>query len=109
QRLLGEANAKLEKHEAAVRAYRKALQLDAKYVQGRIELGKLYEILHQDEDAADAYGGAIELQKENVPMHAALARVLLRLSKTQEAVEVLTRGVDIEPDEPELVFHLGVA
>ncbi len=99
--LAGNIALKLNNTDEAVKAFTKALQINAKCVPALINLGSLTE----DESL---YRSALDLEPSNADAHAGLAALLYRQKRTLEALEEYRQAVIINPDMPEVSNNLAL-
>lgn len=85
-------------YEAAVDAYKKAIQLDAKDVDVRRQLAIAYDYLLQWENAAAEYKQIIKLEPDNESAHYSLALDYLALHNDTAALEQYEILRKINPD-----------
>ena len=60
-------------------------------------------------EARDLLLEAVKLDREFVPAHMGLGMVARSLGRYEEAVEAYSKGLLLEPDNPELAFRRGIA
>jgi len=102
---LGQAKFLREKYSESADVFRECLKLDAKNVYAENGLGSAYERLGRWDDAAVAYRNILAWQSSKTPPDPTpywnLGRVLQQQNKPQEAVQYLTRAVELAPDQAE--------
>jgi cytochrome c-type biogenesis protein CcmH len=89
-------------------------QADPGNLDGWMQLGRAYAVLHQPDKAADAYDRAAQLQPADVSIPLQAVRALLADHKPTDrlparAVELLKRVVALNPQEPMALWFLGIA
>ena len=95
--------------EKAVEAYKKLIDANAEDHNAYYNLGRSYNKLNEDEDAARALRQAVKLNPEDTEYQKELGAVLIKLAKYSEAVAALKKSVDIDPDNIEALELLEKA
>jgi Flp pilus assembly protein TadD len=110
---LGEIKFLQEKYEEAVAVFGRCLRLDPKNVFAGNGMGGAYERLFQPENATTAYRNAVAWQSGKAIQDPTpvlnLGRLLLKLDKTEEALEYLARAVELGPEHALAHEQLGKA
>jgi predicted O-linked N-acetylglucosamine transferase (SPINDLY family) len=107
QVLLGAAEARLGRHDAAIAHFRQAVAILPGNAEAHSNLGILLGTLGRDAEAATAFGAVIALLPSHADAHGNLGVVLERLGRTDEAVAALRRAVKLRPDHAVAWFNLG--
>ncbi len=94
--------------EAAVPAYEKAIELDAKLIDARVNLSALLSDLQRDEEALVVVEKGLELVPEDMPLKANRALILLNLGQP-EAVAAYAELVKAEPGNVDFKFNHATA
>lgn len=91
--------------EAAERLYRKltALKLDAKHF---VNLGQALLMQEKLDEALDAYLYGLEMNREYANNFMQVGYVYERLGKNEEAKEMYSKALEMEPDNAELREHV---
>jgi tetratricopeptide (TPR) repeat protein/serine/threonine protein kinase len=84
-----------------------AVQMDASLAEAWIELGNLHLAATHYEKARIAYERAIEERPDNTAATIGLGRAMLRLGRSGRAVDVLTQGLKLADDDPQLEYTVG--
>jgi len=110
---LGEIKFLQAMYEDAITVFGRCLKLDPRNVFAGNGLGSAFEQTDQLENAMTAYQDAVAWQsgkrtQDPTPL-LNLGRLLLKLHKTEEAFEYLTRAVQLEPEQSETHEQLGKA
>lgn len=99
------ANAKKKNSEVAfakaVDAYRKQIDLNEEDHAAYFNLGRSYNKLNKDEDAARALRQAVKLKPDDTEYQTVLGSVLIKLARYQEAVGTLKKALEIDPQNIE--------
>lgn len=95
--------------EKAVEAYKKLIDANAEDHNAYYNLGRSYNKLNEDEDAARALRQAVKLNPDDTEYQQELGAVLIKLAKYSEAVAALKKSVDIDPDNIEALELLEKA
>ena len=96
----------------AVRDYLKAIELAPGFVEARLNLGTLYERMNRPDDALAAWRGILA----DIPdlaakpaLHVQALNNLGRLCEIRkhlpEALDYLTRSLELDPDQPKVITH----
>ncbi|HWM91222.1 MAG TPA: tetratricopeptide repeat protein [Thermoanaerobaculia bacterium] len=107
---LGLARSLLGRHEEAVAAYRKALEMDPNHMAVLLNLADAESALGHREEADRLYRRILEGQEGREAATAqpadrmVPAQCLVRLGRTREAVEIAQRTLQQHPDDPEVVY-----
>jgi len=101
---------KLERHEEAEKAYRKALALQPEVAEGWITLGLLLgESLNRDQEAEEAYRKAAELEPENAFAWALIGRHLqVKLGRREEAEKMYRRAIKVVNGSSPIVLKIVI-
>jgi len=95
-----------EKYSEAASVFRECLKLDAKNVYAENGLASAYERLGRWDEAVAAYRNIVTWQASNAAPDPTpywnLGQVLQAQNKPEEAVEYLTRAVELAPDQAEV-------
>jgi len=95
---LGILYAKLQIHDRAITAFKKALQVNPGFVRARINLYKNFLALTMDQEALKEIGELLDRGISYPDIFLDQGRALHRLGRDDEAVESLSRTVDLSPD-----------
>lgn len=96
----------------AERDYRRAIEMAPAFVEARLNLGTLYERMNRPDDALGAWRGILA----DVPdlatkpaLHVQALNNLGRLCEIRkhlpEALDYLTRSLELDPDQPKVITH----
>jgi tetratricopeptide (TPR) repeat protein len=96
------------KHEAASRAYRRALELDPCLVPAIINLANIHYAREHLIEAEVLYDRAIALQPDLFEAHFNLANVFHDLGRLDEARVCYEEAIRLNPEYPEAHFYLAV-
>ena len=94
--------------QQAVQELEKALSKNAT-LNDYLNIANLHKELNNLEKAREFYRKALEIDAQNSNAYSELGDVLIRQENYQEAVEVLNRGVENNPDSLILNYKLGLA
>ncbi len=94
---LGNVYRALGRYEDAQAVYRRAIELDPKYVTPHNGLGNVYRDLSRYEDALAAYRRAIELDPKFAFPHNGLGNVYRALGRYEDALIAYRRAIDLDP------------
>ncbi len=95
--------------EKAVDAYKKEIDANDNNDVAYFNLGRSYNKLNKDNEAASALRQAVKLKPEDVEYQTELGAILIKLAKYNEAVPVLRKAVDLDPEYSEAVDLLEQA
>jgi tetratricopeptide (TPR) repeat protein len=95
---------KEEKLDQAIGQYQQALQLNPDFVPALSQLAGIYESQKEFSKALTYRQQAAQLQPKNAQIQAFLARVLIRLGKTQEAITVYQKAIALNKQLPPWVY-----
>ncbi|MBX3295576.1 MAG: tetratricopeptide repeat protein [Acidobacteria bacterium] len=95
--------------EKAVEAYKKLIDANAEDHNAYYNLGRSYNKLNEDEDAARALRQAVKLNPDDTEYQRELGAVLIKLAKYSEAVGVLRKSVELDADNIEALELLEKA
>ena len=96
-------------HEAAVKAYRHALQLAPRYVPALLNLADLYRAMGEDENARPLLEQAIRYAPDQAPAYHSLGLLLVRENHLSRALPHLQRAAQLDPGAARYSFVYGVA
>lgn len=84
--------------EKAVEAYKKHLETNDKDDVAYFNLGRAYNKLNKDEDAAKALKEAAKLKPEDTEYQTELGGILVKLAQYREAISPLKKALEIDPE-----------
>ena len=83
--------------EKAVEAYKKNIAANDQDHAAHYNLGRAYNKLNEDEDAARELKEAVKLNPEDTEYQTELGAILIKLAKYAEAIPPLKRALDLDP------------
>jgi Tfp pilus assembly protein PilF len=98
-----------KKYEQAIASLRRLLENDAKDFLAWTELGTVYLLKGENDDAEKSYLGAIEVRPSFFLANLALGRLYLLENKSEKAIESLHRAVEIKTQSADANQLLGEA
>ena len=87
--------------EKAVAAYKKILAKDKENADAYYNLGRSYNKLDEDEDAAKALKEAVKIKPEDALYQTEYGAILIKLAQYDEAVRALKKALEIDPENSE--------
>ncbi|HZY10145.1 MAG TPA: tetratricopeptide repeat protein [Bacteroidota bacterium] len=105
---LGVGYGQLKNYPEAIKAFRRAIQLNPDEENSWINLGYVYERIGKYDSAIQCYQNAIQKNPLNPFTYEIIASPLLTLGKSALAESVLTQGINLMPNNLELIYLLGV-
>ncbi|MDI1242696.1 MAG: tetratricopeptide repeat protein [bacterium] len=84
--------------EKAVAAYRKQIDANGNDHLAYFNLGRAYNKLNEDEDAAKALKEAVELKPDDTEYQTELGAILVKLAQYREAISPLKKAIDLDPE-----------
>jgi len=84
--------------EKAVAAYKKQIDANGKDDVAYFNLGRAYNKLNEDEDAAKALKEAVELKPDDTEYQTELGAILVKLAQYREAISPLKKAIEIDPE-----------
>jgi tetratricopeptide (TPR) repeat protein len=87
--------------EKAVAAYKKILAKNKEDDAAYYNLGRSYNKLDEDEDAAKALKEAVKLKPEDTLYQTEYGAILIKLAQYDEAVRALKKAIEIDPENSE--------
>ena len=84
--------------EKAVAAYKKQIDANGKDDVAYFNLGRAYNKLNEDEDAAKALKQAVELKPDDTEYQTELGAILVKLAQYREAISPLRKAIELDPE-----------
>lgn len=84
--------------EKAVAAYKKRIDANENDHLAYFNLGRAYNKLNEDEDAAKALRQAVKLNPDDTEYQTELGSILIKLAQYREAIPPLKKAVDLDPE-----------
>ena len=97
------------KPDAAMRFYRRALELDASLVVAHVNAGKLLFGAGRFTEALDSFAAATRLAPDDPDAWCSRAGTLRELGRLEESAEAAHRALELRGDFPEAAINLGNA
>ena len=107
QLLLGSAQARLGRHDAAIACFQRAIAIRPDNAEAHNNLGILFAGLGHDEQAASAFRRVVALVPAHADAYSNLGVVLGREGQLEEAATAFRRAVKLRPDHAAAWFNLG--
>lgn len=106
---MGTLHERLDEPEQADQAYRKCIELNAKYSPCFVSLGNMYIDYGFSNVAMAVLETGTQVNDTDADMWNGMGRALLNLNRPKEAVEAYKKAKRIDPDKPDVLFGLGMA
>lgn len=104
---VGKLNDRLDLPVQADEAFRKAIEVNARFVDSFVDLGNMYiDYGHANVGLAVLDAGA-QVNDKNASMWNGLGRAYSKLNKHQEAVDAFKKAKAIDPDRVDVLYGLG--
>jgi tetratricopeptide (TPR) repeat protein len=84
--------------EKAVTAYKKLIDANDQDDVAYYNLGRAYNKLNEDEDAAKALKQAVKLKPDDTEYQTELGAILIKLAQYQEAIPPLKKALELDPE-----------
>lgn len=84
--------------EKAVEAYQKRIDANGEDHLAYFNLGRAYNKLNEDEDAAKALKQAVKLNPEDTEYQTELGSILVKLAQYREAISPLKKAIELDPE-----------
>jgi tetratricopeptide (TPR) repeat protein len=84
--------------EKAVAAYKKLVDANEEDDVAYFNLGRAYNKLNEDEDAAKALKQAVKLKPDDTEYQTELGAILIKLAQYQEAIPPLKKALELDPE-----------
>lgn len=84
--------------EKAVAAYKKQIDANGKDDVAYFNLGRAYNKLNEDEDAAKALKEAVEIKPDDTEYQTELGAILVKLAQYREAIAPLKKAIELDPE-----------
>jgi tetratricopeptide (TPR) repeat protein len=84
--------------EKAVTAYKKMLAANPDDDSAHYNLGRAYNKLNEDEDAAKSLKQAVKLKPDDTEYETELGAILIKLAQYHEAIAPLKKAIELDPD-----------
>jgi tetratricopeptide (TPR) repeat protein len=106
---IGGINTDLAQYDAAIAAYKKAIEISAENADARIALADLYLRRGQNADALAEYARVISTHRDRALPHYRLADANLQIGKFAEAAEAAANALKIDPKQRKAHYVNGMA
>ncbi len=100
---------KLGKHEEAIAALKKAVEIKPDYGEAYINLGSAYSDMGKYEEAIAAYRKAVEMKPDFDAVYNNLGFTYSRMGKHEEAIDCYMKAIALNPRRDTAYFNLGFA
>ena len=97
------------KAEQAVAAYSKAIELDPAYIPAYVNLADFYRACGKETDAENVLHRAVGIIPDNAALHHALGLTLVRLKRTDDALEEFRLASTYGSDDARYIYVYAVA
>jgi tetratricopeptide (TPR) repeat protein len=94
---LGNVYRDLGRHDDALAAYQRAIELDPKLTYPHNGLGAVYADLGRHDDALASYNRAIELDPKDAASHRSLADIYQIIGRYEKALNEYQKSVELDP------------
>ena len=84
--------------EKAVAAYKKMIAINAEDDVAHFNLGRAYNKLNEDENAAKSLKQAVKLKPDDTEYQTELGAILIKLAQYHEAIAPLKKALELDPD-----------
>jgi tetratricopeptide (TPR) repeat protein len=84
--------------DKAVTAYKKVIDANPEDDVAYFNLGRAYNKLNEDEDAAKALRQAVKLKPDDTEYQTELGAILIKLAQYQEAIAPLKKALELDPE-----------
>ena len=84
--------------EKAVAAYKKVIDANPEDDAAYFNLGRAYNKLNEDQEAARALRQAVKLKPDDTEYQTELGAILIKLAQYQEAIPPLKKALELDPD-----------
>lgn len=106
--LLGRYHARTGDTAAAEADYRAALRLSPDFAPAAVNLADLYRHLDRDADAEAVLRQALQSSLKDGGLHHALGLTLVRLKRSDEAIDELRLAAELEPDRARYAYVYAI-
>nr|GAJ34192.1 hypothetical protein BDOA9_0133900 [Bradyrhizobium sp. DOA9] len=93
---------------AAEAEYRAALRLDPSFAAAAVNLSDLYRQLGRDSDGEKILREALAASAQDAALHHALGLTLVRLKRSEQALDELRRAASLDPDQMRYAYVYAV-
>jgi tetratricopeptide (TPR) repeat protein len=100
---------KLDEPVQADQAYRKAIEINAKYSPAFVALGNMYIDYGHSNIAMVVLDAGAKINESDAQMWNGLGRAYTALNKPKEAVDAFKKATALDPEAPDSLYGLGMA
>jgi len=104
---LAEAQKKKGDVEAAEAGYRKAIELDPKFVDGYLGLATVYAEARRSDEALAVIENGVAEDESSGRLRYAQGVLQMNAGRNQEAREAFLKAAELDPENVETQYHLG--
>jgi len=104
---VGKLNDRLDKPVQADEAFRKAIEINARFVDSFVDLGNMYIDYGHANVGLAVLDAGVQVNDKNAAMWNGLGRARSKLNRHQEAVDAFKKAKAIDPDRVDVLYGLG--
>ncbi len=104
---VGKLNDKLDQPVQADEAFRKAIEVNARFVDSFVDLGNMYIDYGHANVGLAVLDAGVQVNDKNSAMWNGLGRAYSKLNRHQEAVDAFKKAKAIDPDRVDVLYGLG--
>jgi tetratricopeptide (TPR) repeat protein len=104
---IGKLNDRLDLPVEADQAFRKAIEVNARFVDSFVDLGNMYIDYGHANVGLAVLDAGVQVNDKNASMWNGLGRAYSKLNKHQEAVDAFKKAKAIDPDRVDVLYGLG--
>ena len=105
---MGNAYMALGQTKEAIKAYQHAISINPDYYEANLNIGNAFLASGETEKALTAYQQTLKINAECYDSWSGIGNAYMQINKPQDALEPYNKAFHIEPNNPKILYNLGL-